>query len=202
MAAYHKYIAERSVQAERSDRTVLNLAKRSSLMWWIVLALAATAEVAGQSQPDFSGRWDLVRVEPADAQAAGTLVVQQPIVRTNARGAPMQPFFKSITIERPFVEATRTDNYPIGAEGGTVGGIIAGQDPQVPVPRTRFSVRWEGNRLVIDTGSYAGSSRDAGPYTERTETWQLDDAGLLTVTIADRRSDADSTTSIARYRRP
>jgi hypothetical protein len=169
---------------------------------WIVLAVAATMDVVGQSQPDFSGRWDLVRVEPADAQAAGTLVVQQPIVRTNVYGAPMQPFFKSIAIERRFVDRTATDTYDIGVKGGRVNGIVAGHDPLTPVPQTRCFVRWEGNRLVMDTGSYAGSSREAGPYTERTETWQLDDAGLLTMTIVDRRSDTDSTTSTATYRRP
>ena len=176
--------------------------KRSSAACLTLLALFASAELSGQSQPDFSGRWVLLRVEPADAQAAGTLIVQQPIVRTNVYGAPMAPFFKSITIERQFVDATRTDNYPIGAQGGVVGGIIAGHDPLTPVPQTRFFVRWEDNRLVMDTGSYAGSSQEAGPYTERTETWRLDEAGLLTVTIVDRRSGAESTTFTATYRRP
>ena len=176
--------------------------KRSSAACLTVLALSASAELSGQSQPDFSGRWVLVRVEPADAQAASTLIVQQPIVRTNVYGAPMQPIFKSITIERQFVDATRTDNYPIGAQGGVVGGIIAGHDPLTPVPQTRFFVRWEDNRLVMDTGSYAGSSRDAGPFTERTETWQLDDAGLLIVTVTERRSGIESASEVAVYQRP
>jgi hypothetical protein len=114
----------------------------------------------------------------------------------------MQPFFRTITIERQFVDRAHTDTFDIGAEGGRVGGIVAGHDPLTPVPQTRFFVRWEGNRLVMDTGSYAGSSREAGPYTERTETWQLDEAGLLTVTMVDRRSGAEPATSTATYRRP
>jgi hypothetical protein len=157
---------------------------------------------AAQSQPDFSGRWVLVRADPADAPAAGTLVVRQPIVRANVYGEPTQPFFKAITIERQFVDLTQIQTYDIGVTGGTVGGIAAGHDPLASVPETRFFVRWEDNRLVIDTGSYAGSSRAAGPYTERTETWRLDEAGLLTVAVTDRRSDTGSTTSFATYRRP
>ena len=175
---------------------------RKHLSWLIVSSLLLASRLAAQSQPDFSGRWDLVRVEPADAQAAATLVVQQLIARTNVYGAPMQPFFKSITIERRFSDRTHTDAYDIGVQGGKIGGITAGQDPLTPVPQTRFVVRWEGNRLVVDTGSYAGSSREAAPYSERTETWQLDDARLLTITTVVRRSSADSTTSTATYRRP
>jgi hypothetical protein len=168
----------------------------------IGLALFSSAEPAGQSQPDFSGRWVLVRAEPASLQAAGTLIATQPVERTNVHGAPIAPVFLTITIERQFVDRSRTDTYNIGVEGGLVGGIAAGHDPQANVPQTRFVVRWQDNRLVMDTGSYAGSSREAGPYTERTETWQLDDAGLLTVTIVDRRTGGEPTTSRATYRRP
>ena len=167
-----------------------------------MLLTVAVMVVAGQSQPDFSGRWTLVRAVPADAQAAGTLLVQQLVGRTNVHGAPLAPFYKSITIERQFGDRTLTDSYDIGVQGGNVGGILAGHDPLTPVPQTRFFVRWEGSRLVMDTGFYAGSSREAGPYAERRETWQLDEAGLLTITVADRRSGADSTISTATYRRP
>jgi hypothetical protein len=176
--------------------------KRSSAACLTVLALFASAEPSGQSPPDFSGRWVLVRVEPVGMQAAGTLMVQQPIVRTNVCGAPMAPFYRAITIERQFADRTQTDTYSIGVIGGTVGGIIAGHDPQDPVPQTRCFVRWEDNRLVMDTGSYAGSSREAGPYTERTETWQLDDAGLLMVTVTERRSGIESASEVAVYHRP
>jgi len=167
-----------------------------------VLALFTSAELSGQSQPDFSGRWAFVLAEPTDAQAAGTLIVQQPIVRTNVHGGPMQPFFKSITIERQFVNRTHTDVYELGVQGGRVGGpITADHDPLTAVPQTRYFVRWEDNRLVMDTGSYAGSSREAGPYIERTETWQIDDSGMLVVTITDRASAMEPSSHSARYRR-
>jgi hypothetical protein len=173
------------------------------LGWSSVLSILVAWMVAAQSQPDFSGRSVLALPERAGADVARTLTVRQPIVRTNVYGAPMEPFFKEITIERQFVTHTHTDTYPIGVEGGVVGvtgsGRVTGLG--VNIPETRFSVRWEDNRLVIDTGSYSASTREAGPYTERTEAWQLDAAGMLTVTITDRASGAESTTSTATYRR-
>jgi hypothetical protein len=158
---------------------------------WLALVMASSTDVAGQSQPDFSGRWTLVRVAPVDARAAGTLIVKQPIVRFNVHGAPMAPAFLTITIERQFVDRIQTDTHYIGVEGGIVGEISAGQDPRANVPRSRSFVRWEGNRLVMDTGSYAGSSREAGPYTERTETWQISESGQLTTTFTERRQDTE-----------
>lgn len=174
---------------------------RMALACVTVLALFVHAGLAGQSQPDFSGRWVLVRSEPANASAAGTLIVKQPVVRANVHGTPIAPMFLAITIERQFVDRIQTDTHYIGVEGGIVGGIVAGQDVQANVPRSRSFVRWDGDRLVMETGSYAGSSREAGPYTERTETWRIDESGLLSTTLAERRHDTELTTFTAIYRR-
>jgi len=46
---------------------------------------------AGQTQPDFSGRWVLVDPVDATTNIPRTLIVQQPLVRTNVFGAPMPP---------------------------------------------------------------------------------------------------------------
>jgi hypothetical protein len=165
-------------------------------------ALLTSAALVSQGQPDFSGRWVLVRAEPANALAAGSLFVTQPLVRVNVAGAPIAPSFPTITIERQFVDRTQTDVYRIGVQGGIVGALHSGHDPRDNVPQTRFSVRWEESRLVMETGSYAGSTREAGPYTERIETWHVDDEGRLFVSITERRSAVDVTTVVAAYRRP
>jgi hypothetical protein len=166
-----------------------------TLLRFAVVSIILASSAAGQTQPDFSGRWVLIDPIDAAGSIARTLVVQQPIARTNAYGAPMPPAFLKITIERHFVGDTRTDVYQIGLEGGKVFGGNA------PIPQTRFSVRWDGDRLVIDTASYSGPSREAGPYTERSETWQLERQGTLRVTIDDRGSAIESMSITTRYRR-
>src|SRR5712691_52367 len=100
----------------------------------------------------------------------------------------MPPFFKELSVERQFVTGVRTETYQIGVEGGRVGVLPAnrGTAADVNVSRTSFSVRWEDSRLVIDTGSYSGATRESGPYTEHTEVWRLDAAGLLILSITDR----------------
>ena len=60
---------------------------------------------------------------------------------------------------------------------------------------------WEDNRLVINTGSYSGPTREAGPYTEHSEVWQLDAAGMLILSIVDRGSSIASTAKTLTYRK-
>jgi hypothetical protein len=62
-------------------------------------------------------------------------------------------------------------------------------------------VAWEGNRLVIETGTYSAPTRETGSYRERTEIWSLDTDGSLVLTITSRSSDAGSVMKILRYRR-
>lgn len=172
--------------------------------WLSILSMLVAATVAAQDKPDFSGRWILETSAGASRDVARSLTVRQPVVRTNVYGAPMPPFFKELSVERQFVTDVRTDIYQIGVEGGMVGGVLPanrGAAPDVNVSQTRFSVRWEDNRLVIDSGSYSGPTREAGPYTEHTEVWQLDAAGMLVVSITDRGSGIASTTKTLTYRK-
>jgi hypothetical protein len=166
------------------------------LGWLSSLSIFAVATVAAQSQPDFSGGWALLRSEGASADVARTLTVRQPIVRTNVYGAPIEPFFKEITIERQFATSTRTDTYLIGARGGTVEGAVSGLNASGRERSTSVFARWEDNRLVIDTGSSS-----EGIQIGRTEVWQFDAAGILTVTVTDRAAGTESRTTTVTYRR-
>jgi len=122
----------------------------------------------------------------------------------------MEPYFKDISVEREFTGGTRAETYRIGVEGGRVSGIDTrtGAAPQSSF-QTRFSVRWDGRRVVFETGRYEGpvrvpESRDelrAGAYSERVETWELGSDGLLTISIANRGSGVETTTKSATYAR-
>jgi len=172
--------------------------------WLSILSMLVAATVAAQGKPDFSGRWVLAASPGAGPNVARSLTVRQPIVRTNVYGAPMDPLFGELTVERQFVSAVRTDIYQIGVTGGRVGGVVPtgrGTGPDMNIPEDRFSVRWEGNRLVIETGNYSGPTREAGPYTEHVEVWQLDARGMLILSVTDRGSGIESTTKTLTYRK-
>src|SRR5205809_894516 len=114
--------------------------------------------MAAQGKPDFSGHWILETSADAAPDVPQSLTVRQPVVRTDVHGAPMAPFFKELSVERQFVTDVRTETYQVAVGGGMVGRIRAnpGTAADVNVSQTRFSVRWEGNRLVIDTSRYSG----------------------------------------------
>jgi hypothetical protein len=155
-----------------------------------------------QAQPDFSGRWVLVDPLNTAAELPRSMSVQQPLITKNGLGQPMRPTYFKLTIERYFVAGTRTETYFIGTEGGVVTARPPDYGrPNRPNPQTRVAVRWDGDRLIINTGSYSGSRRDDGPYTERTEMWELDSAGELRVTVNDRGSTMESTSMTTIYRK-
>jgi hypothetical protein len=164
---------------------------------------AGRRDVSAQDKPDFSGRWILETSAGAGPDVARSLTVHQPVVRTNVYGAPTPPFFKELSVERQFGTDVRTETYQIGGQGGMVFGALPasrGTAPDVNASQTRFSVHWEDDRLVIDTGSYSGPTREAGPYTEHTEVWRLDAAGMLVLSTTDRGSGIASTTKTVTYR--
>ena len=144
------------------------------------LSFLMASTVTGQDKPDFSGRWVLWGSARGDIDVPLALVVRQPITRTNASGAPMEPFFSALAVEREFSTHSQTETYQIGVEGGIVTRSV----------RTTHSVRWEGNRLVIATRGYSGSSRDPGPSTEHIEEWELDATGTLVILVTNRNSGA------------
>ena len=135
---------------------------------------------------------------------ARALTVRQSIVRTTVWGTPMEPFFRDLTVEREFTNGVRSESYQIGVGGGVVGGVDRtgrGTLPNGQRPETRFSVRWDGNGLVIETGNYSGPRRESGRYTEHSEVWWLDAEGRLVMTVTDKSSGAESAAQTLTYQR-
>jgi hypothetical protein len=168
-----------------------------SLAWCVVLLPLVGASPAAQDKPDLSGVWVLQDPPQPGVGIAPSLTVRQPLRRTNVRGEPMPPAFLELTVERHFTSGTKTERYYIGTVGGTVGGIA---DRRGSAP-SRFSVRWDGDRLRIETGSYSGPTRDSGPFTEHDEVWSLDEQGRLLISVVDRRSGGEPATRTLTYRR-
>jgi hypothetical protein len=146
--------------------------------------LLATGPVtaAAQDKPDFSGRWVLVSASRTGPDVATSLIVRQPVRRTNAFGAPMPPAFLDLVVERQSADRVRTDTFQIGVSGGIVGGGGV---------QSRFSVRWEGNRLVISNENVS---------SEHTEEWELSQ-GSLVITTTDRDAGGDTKASTLIYRK-
>jgi hypothetical protein len=168
--------------------------------WSIALIMLATVGVAAQDKPDFSGRWVLATSQQSDADIPLALSVRQTLVRTTVRGDPMEPFFRDITIERQLETGTRTENHLIGIQGGTVSGLRA--DGSLNGPTARHAVRWDGNALVFESGSYSGQRPESGVWYERREMWSLDADGRLLVVITNRSSDDAPRETTVAYRRP
>jgi hypothetical protein len=169
-----------------------------------ILSILVADPVEAQDKPDFSGHWVLATSAGSGPDVAQSLTVRQPIVRTDVFGAPIEPYFKELTVEREVGSRVRTDTYQIGLEGGTVGAVASaggGINPNANRSQTRFSVRWEGDRLVIETASNSGPTSQAGPYTEHTEVWQLNASGMLILSITDRGSGIGSTSITLAYRK-
>jgi hypothetical protein len=124
-----------------------------------LLLIGIAVRAAAQGKPDFSGEWILAASASVGLSVARGLTIRQRITRTNALGAPIEPFFDELIVVRTFADHTQTDTYQLGVQGGVVGGG----------PQTRYSVRWEGNRLLIETGTYSRSTarRDRTPSTRK-----------------------------------
>jgi hypothetical protein len=153
---------------------------------------------AARAKPDFTGQWVLVTPPEAAGDAAPELSVRQWFEHTTSvRGDPID--LPRVTIERQFQGGVRSETYRIGVIEGTVGGVAAGVS--VPSWQTRFAVKWDGDRLVIETGRYFGSPREKGPYSEHGEVWDLDPQGRLVMTITDRDSTTESRTIELTYRK-
>ena len=185
----------------------MNLARFDTVVALAIVPMLAVATAAAQDKPDVSGTWALADPASVGPDAARNLTLTMTVVRQNVRGEPIGPFFDSLTVTREFATGARSvDSYRLGVEGGTARGTVgglstAGAGSRASASQTRFSVRWQGNRLVIETASYSGASREAGPYTEHAEVWQLDAAGMLILTVTDRGSEFETRTSILTYRR-
>jgi hypothetical protein len=98
----------------------------------------------------------------------------------------------------------RTEKYPIGLVGGVVGGIDRdgrGAGPHGEIPQTRFETRWDGDKVLIERTSYSGSTKEAGPYEERYETWWLQGHDTLVIDVIHRVSGEDERRATLVYTR-
>jgi hypothetical protein len=163
---------------------------------WI-LSLVMGGAVAAQDQPNFSGRWILVSSTVADPGAARSLSIRQPVKTTNALGAPIAPYFLDLIVEREYADRVTTETHTIGVGGGLVGGVAGGGVSY----KSTFSVRWEGDSLVMERWSYPNEAPDAQPSSVHREEWHLDSRGMLVVSVTDRSSDSEPKSNTFTYRR-
>jgi hypothetical protein len=158
-------------------------------LWLCVLVSVIAETTAAQSNPDFSGRWVLVN------PAAASDIARDLVVRESFE-APVTV----LTVERRSKGDVRIATYKIGLAWGRTSGIT--EDGQGPITRTRLSATWDGDRLVIETGTYWGATRESGPYSEHDEIWSLDAQGRLVMIVTDRGSGTELRTTQLTYRRP
>lgn len=150
----------------------------------VTLAIGAASAVASaQQKPDFTGRWVLIQSDPAPATDAQSLDVTQSL-----QGQP--PGLLVLTVTRKSKDQSSTRSHQIGLIGGRNYGSANGRPAN---PNTTFSVRWDGDSLVIAEGT---SEWQGQPARSRTEVWSLDSAGTLTIQVND-----DGRKSMAKYQR-
>ena len=170
------------------------------LLVFLMPSAARGPAPAVQDKPDFSGRWILVSADPPGPDIPRAMTVRQQLVRTNVRGEPMTPFYKTIAIDRDLESGMRSETHEIGIQGGVVGGVVG--DDSSSRPHGLHAVKWDGTVLVFETGTYSGETSQSGPWAERREEWSLEPDGRLRVAITTRGSaDAARTVTLV-YRRP
>jgi hypothetical protein len=191
-------IAERGEREDRM-RTAEPFTILGKALCSVVLVLVVATPRAAQEEPDFSGRWILESPSPPAPDTPRALSVRQSLVRTNVRGEAMKPFFNDITIDREFESGTRSETHQIGVVGGVVPGFR--EDGSPDGPRRHHAVKWDGNALLFESGSYTGQAPETGVWDERREVWSLDPNGRLRLAITTRSSVDGSRTVTLVYRR-
>jgi hypothetical protein len=132
------------------------------------------AQVANTSTPNFSGEW--VLQSPAAPSA------------TMARRLSVQQDGRNLSITKTIAERTEKAQHRINR----------GAPPERK--RNFAGVWWSGDMLWFAQGEYSG--RDGAElFSERSETWSLDEAGLLTIDITLRRSGAPPSRTTLVYRK-
>lgn len=169
----------------------------------VLIGIAGVPNLAAQDKPDFSGHWVVESGAPAGPDIPAVLSIEQTIERTTIHGEPMEPFVKAITVAREFRSETRSETYSVGTISGTVSGTASGISPigTYKAPRTYREVGWEGQALVILSGSYTGSAPETGLWAEQREVWTLDPQGRLHVSITSDGSLGGSRPIQLVYRR-
>ena len=161
--------------------------------------------LVAQDKPDFSGRWVLQDPPQPGVDIPRAWRSISPSAEPQRLGEPMPPAFLDLSVERQF-ESRVPASRPI-TSGRRVAPLGASSETAVLLRtstglQSRVSVRWEGDPVPR---SKRGATRDrrtvAGQYAEHTEVWRLDEQGRLTITVVDRRSDAEVATRTLTYRR-
>ena len=166
-------------------------------IWLGLLVSLIAGTTAAQEKPDFTGEWILVTPRDGATDAAAELSVRQWLEhKTSVRGVPID--IPHVAIERQFQTGARSESYQIGIVGGVTSGSAGANFPGV---RIQYRVKWDGDRLVIETGRYAGPTRESGPYSEHDEVWSLEAQGTLVMTVTDRASGTESRTTQLTYRK-
>jgi hypothetical protein len=172
---------------------------RGEFLSCIVGALALVVISTSQDKPDFTGDWLLESASESAREIPQALTIRQSLIATNVFGEPINPFFKDIMVERKFESRAYTETLLIGVEGG----IVPGRNPDGTSagPYTYFSVRWEGNTLVIERGCSTEAAPPSGEWEEHQEVWSLDADGRLRVAMTTVTSTGASNTVTLVYRR-
>jgi len=165
----------------------------------VALALVIGVAVSTQNKPDFSGRWVLESAFQTAPDIPRVLTVRQPLVRTTARGEPVDPFYRELSVERQYDHHITSETHQIGVEGGVVQGVEPGG--RLAGPHLHHAAKWNGLALVLETGSYTGPTPRTGVWHERREVWALDGNGRLRLMITTHGSDGESPTTVVLYRR-
>jgi hypothetical protein len=148
-----------------------------------------------QDTPDFSGQWILETVSASAVDVPKALSVTMRLVRTNARGEPMKPFFKDMVVTREFRNRSTVETHLLGVVRGSV------PSPQSHDARTHERVSWEKQSLVIEVATHTGFARETGEWTEHREVWSLDSERRLQVEIADKSSSGPPFAATLVYKR-
>lgn len=170
--------------------------RRHQHPWLLMLLVMTTVGVTAQETPDFEGRWVLLAPLP-DSETPLELQVSQTVIRTTVRGEPMKPYVSHIFVDRRFDSGIRSGSYEVGLQGGQVPGSTAGPEE----PKSYQGVRWDGRALLFERGTYTGSLRRTGTWTERLESWSLDADSALRVVITTDSSSGEARTVTRIYER-
>ena len=162
------------------------------------LSVTVGATAVPRNKPDFSGRWVLVE-RNMPASIAPAIAVRQVSDVTNVRGEPMAEPAVTIAIDRHLQTGLESVTYHVGAIGGSHGALALPGAPPAPVRSTRFSTKWDGDNLVINTATEVTGPNPS--FYERHEVWSLDPNGILTIVVGEKSLGAERVTTTVTYRR-
>jgi hypothetical protein len=174
------------------------LTRGQRLCCGVILLSSTLGPLEAQGPSQLLGRWILEAGQEAVSVAPQAVAVRQSLTRTMERG-PMKPFFKDVTIEREFATGIRSETYQIGVAGERVPSV--NKEGTANRRLIDHSVRFEGQSLIIESGSEISKTPESNGRPERREVWQVEPDGRLKLTITTRTSNDSPKTDTFMYRR-